>query len=89
MKDILSITEPLSFGENIQEYQVHKYELQTRAFLNNSGAEKRNNIETQDLVVHPADSYLLVKGRLLKNDNPAYADADLVSLVNNGIMYLF
>ena len=31
----------------------------------------------------------MVEGRLLKNDDTAYADGDLVSLTNNGIMYLF
>ena len=47
------------------------------------------NIETQDLFLHPSESYLVVEGRLLKNDDTAYADGDLVLLTHNGIMYLF
>ena len=89
MSDILTITEGLTFDESLQEYQVHEYEPQAGAQLNHAGAEIRINIETQDLFLHPAESYLVVEGRLLKNDGNAYADADLVSLAHNGIMYLF
>lgn len=89
MADILSITEGLTFDENLQEYQVHEYEPQAGAQLNNRGAEIRINIETQDLFLHPAESYLLVEGRLQKNDGQAYANADLVSLAHNGAMFLF
>ena len=83
MSDILTITEGLTFDESLQEYQVNEYEPQAGANLNNPG-EIRINIETQD-----RDSYLLVEVRLQKNDGSAYANADLVSLVHNGIMYLF
>ncbi|XP_063447224.1 uncharacterized protein LOC134726736 [Mytilus trossulus] len=89
MSNILTITEGLTFDESLQEYQVREYEPQAGAQLNNPGAEIRINIETQDLFLHPAESYLVVEGRLLKNDDTAYADGDLVSLTHNGIMYLF
>lgn len=89
MASLLNIKEGLTFDESLQEYQVHEYEPQSGAQLNNSGSEIRINIETQDLFLHPSESYLLVEGRLMKNDNTAYADADFVSLVHNGIMYLF
>lgn len=38
---------------------------------------------------YPAKMYLLVDERLLKVDDTAYFNADLCSLVNNGIMYLY
>ena len=63
MSNILIITEGLTFDESLQEYQVHEYEPQAGANLNNPG-EIRINIETQDLFLHPAESYLLVEGRL-------------------------
>ena len=37
----------------------------------------------------PSEAYLLVEGRLLKADGTAYDDGDAITLVNNGIMYLF
>ena len=33
--------------------------------------------------------FLLIEGQLLKDDNTAYADADVISIINNGMMYLF
>jgi hypothetical protein len=56
--------------------------------LNTSG-EVRLHVTSKDTIVHPARSYLLVEGRLKKNDGSAYAAADKVMLINNGIMYLF
>ena len=49
----------------------------------------RINIETKDLFLHPAECNILVEGELRKNDDNAYADAELVCVVHFGIMYLF
>ena len=59
------------------------------ANLNNSRGEIRISVETQDLFTHPIKSYLPIEGRLTKADGSAFADADNVSLTNNGMMYLF
>ncbi|XP_067939631.1 uncharacterized protein [Watersipora subatra] len=88
MENILNITAPVERGELIEEYEYHEYEPITGTNLNNPG-EIRINIETQDIFTHPSESYLIVEGRLTKNDGAAYADADAVTLVNNGIMHLF
>ena len=37
----------------------------------------------------PSEAYILVEGRLLKADGTPYDDGDTITLVNNGIMYLF
>src|SRR5678815_5696916 len=88
--DILNITEASSVDEGIEKYEWHEYEPVARTNLNSAG-EIRINIETQDLFCHPAESYLLIEGRLVKGDgmNTAYADADAVAIVNNGLMDLF
>ena len=57
--------------------------------MNNSGGNIRIDIETQDIFTHPSESFLLIEGRLTKVDGTAYANADLVSLTNNAMMYLF
>ena len=57
--------------------------------LNNSGGDIRITIETQDIFTHPSESFLIIKGQLTKNDDTLYADADAISLTNNGMMYLF
>ena len=72
-----------------QNITVPLYESQWGQHLNNLGAEIRINIETQDLILQSAEQYLLVEGLLQKNDDSAFADGDLVSLVHNSIMNLF
>ena len=87
--DILNITEAPIVDESIQEYEYHQYEPVTGTNLNNSG-EIRINIETQDLFTHPSQSYLIFEGQLTKSiDGNAYADADLATLANNGLLHLF
>ena len=63
MSNILIITEGLIYDVSLQKYKVHEYEPQAGANLNKLG-EIRINIQTQDLFLHPAESYLLVEGRL-------------------------
>ena len=86
--EILKFTEKPIIDESIQEYEYHEYEPQARTNLNSAG-EIVINIELQDLSSHPSESYLVFEGRLTKDDDTAYANADAVALTNNGIMYLF
>ena len=86
--DILRINEINMRYESIKCYESHEYEPVEGANLNNPG-EIRINIETQDLFTHPSESYLVVEGRLTKNDGTLYANADNIALTNNAIMHLF
>ena len=86
--DILRISENPMKDESIESYESHEYEPITGSNLNNPG-EIRINIETQDLFTHPSESYLVVEGRLTKNDDTLYANADNVAMTNNVIMHLF
>ena len=85
---ILKFAEKPIIDESIQEYEYHEYLPLAGANLNIAG-EININIELQDLFSHPSESYLVFEGRLTKNDDTAYANADAVALCNNGIMYLF
>ena len=86
--DILRISETPIQDESIEYYETHEYETVTGSSLNNPG-EIRINIETQDLFTHASESYLVIEGRLTKNDDTLYANADNVALTNNAIMHLF
>ena len=86
--DILRINEAPMHDESIESYESHEYEPVTGPNLNNPG-EIRINIETQDLFTHPSESYLIVEGRLTKDDGTLYANTDNVALTNNAIMHLF
>ena len=86
--DILNFTEEIIVDEDIERFEFHEYESVNKN-LNNTD-EIRINIEQQDLFTLPSEAYILVEGRLTKSsDGTSYADTDAITLVNNGIMYLF
>jgi hypothetical protein len=88
LSNTFDVTDPIVIDNGIQRYEYQGYEPESGTNLNTSG-EIRMRVTSKDTIVHPAGSYLLVDGRLKKNDGTAYAAADKVTLVNNGIMYLF
>ena len=89
MNSILRITDPILKDDSIDKYEEIAYEPIAGTNLNSSGQDIRLTIETQDIFTHPSESYLIVEGRLLKNDNNSYGNNDLITLTNNGIMHLF
>ena len=46
------------------------------------------SIESEDVFMHPSESYLIFEGRLTMADGTPYANADEVALTNNAIMHL-
>ena len=86
--DMLKINESLTTDESIEEYEYHEYEPITGSNLNNPG-EIRITIQTQDIFYHPSESYLLLEGQLVKADGSAYANTDVITITNNGMMHLF
>ena len=68
--EILRFSEKPVIDESIQEYEYHEYEPQARTNLNSAG-EINISIELQDLFTHPAESYIVFKGRLSKTDGTA------------------
>ena len=86
--DILRITDPVITDESISEYEHLEYNPIAGTNLNDGG-DITITIELQDVFSHPSESFLLIEGELTKNDGTRYADADVVTLINNGMMYLF
>ena len=85
--DILNFTEEIIVDEDIERFEFHEYESVNK-ILETPG-EIRINIEQQDLFTLPSEAYILVEGKLVKTDGTRYIDTDAITLVNNGIMYLF
>jgi hypothetical protein len=88
LSNIFDVTDPIVIDNGIQQYEYHGYEPEPGTDLNRTG-EIRMHVTSNDTIVHPAVSYLLVEGRLKKTDGTAYGADDEVTFVNNGIMYLF
>ena len=94
MNSILRITDPILKDDSIDKYEEIAYEPIVGTNLNAPGQDIRLTIETQDIFTHPSKSYLIVEGHLEKDLGPPNAteynrDTDLITLTNNGIMYLF
>ena len=88
MADILQITEDIPVDDSIYDYEYKEYNPIAGAPLNRGSIVI--TIESQDIYTHPAESYLIVEGRLIKNADGGVYDANtLITLINNGIMYLF
>ena len=90
MNSILRITDPILKDDSIDKYEEIAYEHIAGSNLNAPGQDIKLTIETQDNFTHPSESYLIIEGQLVRSDNGnAFANADLITLTNNGIMHLF
>ena len=85
---ILELHETNATYESIKSYEYNEYQPITGTQLNSAG-QITITIENQDQFLHLQNSYLLIEGKVLKADNTTYADADLIALTNNGLLYLF
>ena len=90
MNSVLRITDPILKDDSIDKYEEIAYEHIAGSNLNAPGQDIRLTIETQDIFTHPSESYLLIEGQLVRSDNGGvFANGDLITLTNNGIMHLF
>ena len=89
MSSIFRITDPIPSDNSIDKYEDIVYEPVVGTGLNNPGGDIRLVIETQDIFTHPSESFLIIEGRLLKDNNNSYGDNDPIAITNNGMMYLF
>ena len=97
MADILQITEDIPVDDSIYEYEYKEYNPIVGTNLNRGSIVL--TIESQDIYTHPAESFLVIDGRLtltnnravnpVVNDEKSLINEDIVTLINNGIMYLF
>ena len=87
MADILQITEDIPVDDSIYEYEYKEYNPITGTDLNRGSIVL--TIESQDIYTHPSESFLIIEGELIKNNDNRYLLNDNVALINNGIMYLF
>ena len=97
MADILQITEDIPVDDSIYDYEYKEYNPIVGTNLNRGSIVL--TIESQDIYTHPAESFLVIDGRLTLKDPPnnpadvndplALVNDNVVTLINNAIMYLF
>lgn len=82
----LNIQQEYSVDHSIKSYEYHAFQPISGTQLNSAG-EIQIRIENQSAFFHPKKSFLMIEGVLKKDAN--YADTDLVTFVNNGILHCF
>ena len=87
-ESILELHETNATDEYIKSYEYDEYQLITGTQFNSAG-QITITIENHDQSLHLHNSYLLIEGDVSKADNTRYADADLIVLTNNGLLYIF
>ena len=87
-ESILQLHEGNAVDESIKSYEYDEYQPSTGTQINSAG-QVTITIENRDQFLHLHNSYLLIGSDVLKADNTKYADADLIALTNNGLVYLF
>ena len=70
--DALRITESIITDESISEYEHLEYNPIAGSNLNNSGSDITITIELQDVFSHPSESYLIIEGELIKDNDNRY-----------------
>ena len=83
---ILELHETNARDESIKSYEYDEY--QSIGTQLNSAGQITITIENQDQFLHLHNSFLLIEGSVLKADDTWYADADLITLTNNGLLHL-
>ena len=84
---ILEFTQKYEEDTRIKSIEAFPY-LPITGTQYNTPSVIRIDIESQDEFFWPHLSWLQIEGRILREDDHAYAD-EAVSITNNGLMYLF
>jgi len=88
MESILQIDEKYSEDNSIRALEPYAFQPISGTQLNGAG-QITIRIENQDAFFHPRRSWLQIEGKLVKTAGTAYTGTELISLTNNGIMFLF
>ena len=88
--DSLNVLEQPHYDESIESNQYYNYAPSSQDNLNKAG-EIKIDINASDVYIQPSQSYIVIKGQLVRADNnnkPFDANTE-IALVNNAMMYLF
>ena len=88
MESVLEIQEKYAVDDSIKSLETYAFQPISGTQLNGAG-QIAIRIENQDAFFLPRRSWLQIEGKLVKADDSPFAAGDVISLTNNGIMYLF
>src|SRR6478609_7344471 len=85
----LDILEQVEYDNSIESKHYVHYTPQSQNNLNTLGSPIIIEINASDKYTLPSDSFLYIKGQLVRANGNPYDNADEVALVNNAMMFLF
>ena len=88
MNSILNIDQKYKVDESISNYETYGFYPITGTNLNNAG-NITIIVQNSDCFYQPSRSWLEFEGKVESTTDANYTAATLISLANNGIMYLF
>ena len=88
MNPILKFSDNFAVDESISSKQTYAFNPITGTQLNNPGSITIT-VQNSDNFYLPSESWLEFEGELKKSTTGNYTDTDLISFVNNGILFLF
>ena len=87
--NITNWKESVAVDDSIEKINIYEYEPHQGTRLNDVG-DIRITINNEDQFIHPSESSLYIEGELTpKSSGAPYNTNDDITLVNNGLMYLF
>ena len=87
MDPMLQLDQKFKHDESISNYETYAFYPISRTQLNNPGSITIN-VQNSDCFYHPARNCLQFEG-VIESTGEIYTNASIISLANNGIMYLF
>src|ERR1700759_268407 len=86
----LDILDPIIRDENIESFQYFEHTSQSQNILDTSGGIIQIDANASDSYLIPGESYIHIKGQLVRADNNnVYTENSEIALINNAMMYLF
>jgi len=88
--EMLNLRESVIFDNSIVSYEYVEFTPSTTTNFNNANQTIQIDVQATDSYFRPSHSYFYFEGSLVRDDNNnRYAANDQISLINNGVMYLF
>lgn len=84
-----SIDEPIFFNDDIESFHYNDINLQSLSNINTDNSVLNFDIQAGDKFLVPSKSDLVIRGKLVKENNALFDVEDEITLINNAIMYLF
>ena len=87
--EVYNLKSSVYVDNSIESKEYQTFIPQSKANFNTTGHTIEIQIPASDVYYLPAESFLEIKGRLLRENDQAHDAAAQITLINNAVMYMF